>query len=190
MEGRYLLRIVLFSFFCVITGNANAQLAKRCKVKFREAGLKYSQLKDGYFQGYYSLWRETGLGYAPTLMENEFVFGYSPWHNAFTAEINHRHMFLIISFGGGVGYCTKTDFSQDLFYIKPEVGINLDVCQIYYTYSFTSDNVNLYHAESNLTLSVPLFSTTHFGSCEKTKRWKTLGVMFSIFKGERWQIWE
>lgn len=164
--------------------------AKPCVVKFRETGVKFSQLDGGYFQGYYSLWREAGLAYIPTFVESEFAIGYSPWRSALNIEANGRVVLMVVSFGGGFGYCTRTDFSENQFFIKPEIGLNLSVVQIYYTYSLVTPNNNLYNIDSNLTLAIPIASTTHFGSCENTKRWKMLGVIHSVFRGEHWQIWE
>jgi hypothetical protein len=189
------LRCRRFLYVCaliIVFVNVSAQQAapKECVVKFLETGIKYSQLNGGYLQGYFSLWRETGLGYMPAFRESEIAIGYSPWRNAVNIEASYRLVLMVISFGGGAGYCTQTDFSRGQFFIKPEVGLNLSIFQVYYTYSFATPNYDLYRTESNLTIAVPIGSTTHFGSCQKTKRWRMGGVIHAIFQGERWQIWE
>lgn len=153
------------------------------RAKFQEYGLKYSQFDRGFFQGQFSIFVETDFGFG-LFRQHEIAAGYSPWKNALTLEMNHRYVFFVLSAGGGVGYCSRADFSSGQFFFKPEAGLNLFLCQIYYTYSFTSTNETLYNTESNLTVSFPIRSSNRYRRWGDAKRWRWWGAYWAVDRGD------
>jgi len=147
---------------------------KKRPLKYLETGFKYSQLDRGFFQGQFSVYRDVRQAYA-AFTQHEIAIGYSPWKNAFTFETNHRYTIFMLTIGGGAGYCATAGFRQSQFYFHPEVGLNLFYFQVYYTYSFTSNNIALYNTQSNFTLSIPICSTYRFRNWINF-RWHWLGV--------------
>lgn len=176
---RFLLVVIGMSviFHCSAQERPDTSLAYwKIPLKYLEFGVKYSQLDRGFFQGQFSIFREvndTYIGYT----QHEIAAGYSLWKHAFNIETNHRFVLVVLSVGGGVGYCSSSDFTRSQFYFKPEVGFNLFYAQVYYTYSFaTTNDAILTNTESNLTLSFPIRSTFRFKKWNLPKRWHWWGT--------------
>lgn len=184
IPASFLVLILLILYSSEIKSQVQPQPKRRAK--FFETGFRYSQLDRGFFQGAFSYWQETAIGYV-TFMQNEIAAGYSPWRDAFNIEATHRQVWIVLTVGGGVGYCSNLDRST--FYVKPEVGLNLSLVQIYYTYTFLNKEYNndLYNFDSNLTIAIPIVSTWHFKAFKEGLRWRWLGVFRGIDKGEIWQ---
>ena len=126
--------------------------------KHLEIGINYNQLNKGFIGGHLAFYGATPL--AMVMYHNPTIsFGYSPWKKDVLLEFNYRFMAYILSLGAGVGSCQNFN-SASLWYVKPEIGLNISYIKVFYSYSYViSSHGSLgFNRGHNIGVQIPILS--------------------------------
>lgn len=108
-----------------------------------------------------------GIGF----YEQGINVAYSPFKNAILMETRQNLFVGFFSFGFISGVSFRNLNHDKVYYIKPNIILDLRFMKITYSYAFTSNkNLDYFNAGHNLGLRVPIFATCGFSKFIKEKK--------------------
>lgn len=162
--------ILIISFSLTIFGYSQDKLkSNECitgdsqNEKDLELDISFEQFKTGFVgvEGILAFDILYGIGF----YEQGVNIGFSPFKNSIIFETRQNLFVGFLSFGFISGMSHSYLNSENIYYIKPNVFLDLRFVKITYSYAFTNnDNADFFNSGHNLGLRIPIFSTCGFSN--------------------------
>ncbi|UKN03275.1 hypothetical protein K6119_07080 [Paracrocinitomix mangrovi] len=128
-----------------------------------ELDFSFEQLRTGFLglEGILAVDIIDGMGF----YEQSVNLGVSPFKNSMIIETRQNLYVGFLSFGFITGISYGYQISEIMYYIKPNVFLDLRFAKITYSYSFSSNkDASFYNSGHNMGLRIPVFSTCGFSN--------------------------